>query len=237
MKKITTIACVALLTACGQSDEGQKTTAEIALDSDKARISYAIGLDIGESLQPIAAELDKDVLIAAVNDRMSGNQPRLSNEQALEAKQKFSKKLGEQRAAEKQVEGEKNKKDGDAYRAENGKRAEVTTTASGLQYEVLKQGDGAKPTASDSVSVYYKGTFVDGKVFDQSQKGESVNFPLNAVIKGWTEGVQLMNVGSKYKFVLPPELAYGETGSGPVGPNSTLIFEVELVGIGEEEKQ
>ena len=236
MKKLTTIACVALLAACGQSDEGQKTEVEIALDSDKAKISYAIGLDIGESLQPIAEDLDKDVLIAAVNDRMSGKEPRLSNEQALEAKQAFSKKLGAKRVAEKKLESDKNIKDGDAFRAENGKRAEVTTTASGLQYEVLKQGDGPKPTATDSVSVYYKGTFVDGSVFDQSQKGETVNFPLNAVIAGWTEGLQLMNVGSRYKFVLPPELAYGETGSGPVGPSSTLIFEVELVSIGAEEK-
>lgn len=237
MKNIAIIACAALLAACGQTDEGQNREADIALDSDKARISYAIGLDIGQSLQPIEAELDREVLIAALNDRFNGRQPRLSDEQAAEAKQAFSKKLSEQHQAEKKVEGEKNRTDGDAYRNEYGKKEGVVTTGSGLQYEVLKEGDGPKPTASDSVSVYYKGTFVDGKVFDQSQPGKTVNFPLNAVIKGWTEGVQLMRVGSKYRFVLPPELAYGENGSGPVGPHSTLIFEVELVGIGEEEDQ
>ena len=236
MRRVTMIACVALLAACGQANEGQKP-AELPLDSDKAKISYAIGLDMAGSLEPIAGDIDAAVLTAAISDALSGKEPRLTAEQATQAKQAFSQRYQERQMAKKKAEGEQNKATGDAYRAENGKRAEVTTTASGLQYEVLKQGDGPKPVESDSVSVYYKGTFVDGSIFDQSQQGDAANFPLNAVITGWREALQLMNVGSKFRFVLPPELAYGENGSGPVGPNSTLIFEVELLSIGEEEKQ
>jgi FKBP-type peptidyl-prolyl cis-trans isomerase len=120
----------------------------------------------------------------------------------------------------------------------NGKREGVKTTASGLQYEVLKPGTGAKPAATDTVKVHYHGTLIDGAVFDSSvDRGEPISFPLNGVIKGWTEGVQLMPVGSKYKFVIPSELAYGERGAGgKIGPNATLIFEVELLAIEAEKK-
>jgi hypothetical protein len=119
-----------------------------------------------------------------------------------------------------------------AFLAENGKKAGVTTTASGLQYEVLKQGTGAKPAATDTVKVHYEGKLLDGTVFDSSvQRGEPVSFPLNRVIPGWTEGVQLMTVGSKYKFVIPSELAYGDQGAGPIPPHSVLQFEVELLSI------
>lgn len=237
MRRVMTIACVALLAACSQANEGQKPAEELSLDSDKAKISYAIGLDMAGSLEPIAGDIDPAVLTAAIRDGLSGKEPRLTPEQSAQAKQKFSMQYKEREMAKKKAEGDKNKADGDAYRAENGKRKEVTTTESGLQYEVLKQGDGPKPVESDSVTVHYKGTFVDGGIFDMSQPDSPANFPLNAVIVGWREALQLMNVGSKYRFVLPPELGYGENGSGPVGPNSTLIFEVELLSIGEEGKQ
>ena len=123
--------------------------------------------------------------------------------------------------------------EGEAFLAENGKRPEVTTTASGLQYEVIEMGDGAKPTASSTVKVHYRGTLLDGTVFDSSyDRGEPISFPLNGVIRGWTEGLQLMPVGSKFKFYIPYDLAYGERGAGQViGPYETLIFEVELLNI------
>lgn len=235
MRRVTTIACVALLVACSQANEGQKP-AELPLDSDKAKISYAIGLDMAKSLEPIAGDLDADVLAAAIKDGLSGREPRLTAEQADQAKQAFSKSYQERQMAKMKADSEKNKTAGDAYRTENGKKAGVTTTESGLQYEVLKQGDGPKPQATDSVTVHYKGTFINGEVFDQTPPDSPVTYPISGFIKGWIEGLQLMNVGSKYKLVLPPELGYGETGSGPVGPNSTLVFEIELVGIGEEKK-
>ena len=123
---------------------------------------------------------------------------------------------------------------GKAYLEENGKKEGVKTTSSGLQYKVLKQGEGKTPKASDTVSVHYRGTLLDGTEFDSSiKRGEPAEFPLNRVIKGWTEGVQLMKEGSKYQFVIPPQLAYGESGTpgGPIGPNATLIFEVELLKV------
>lgn len=133
---------------------------------------------------------------------------------------------------------EENKAKGTAFLAENGKKAGVTTTASGLQYRVITQGTGAKPLATDKVKVHYKGTLIDGSEFDSSYKrGEPIEFPLNGVIKGWTEGVQLMNVGSKFEFFIPSDLAYGDREVGGVIPaGSTLIFEVELLGIPSQSK-
>ncbi len=125
-----------------------------------------------------------------------------------------------------------NQSEGDAYRSENGRRSEVETTASGLQYEVLVEGSGARPSATDRVRVHYRGTLIDGTEFDSSLDGDPLTFPLNGVIPGWTEALQLMSVGSKYRIVLPPELAYGAAGSPPdIGPDATLIFEVELLNI------
>jgi len=134
--------------------------------------------------------------------------------------------------AKAKVDGEKNVKEGEAFLAANAKKDGVKTTASGLQYKVIKAGTGATPKASDEVKVHYHGTLIDGTVFDSSvQRGEPISFPLNGVIAGWTEGLQLMKVGDKFQFAIPSALAYGEQGSGPIGPNSTLIFEVELLGI------
>jgi len=153
---------------------------------------------------------------------------------AAKAKQTSFKQQAEARALAQKAADEKNKADGVKFLTENGKKKGVTTTKSGLQYEVLKQGVGAKPKATDKVTVNYRGTLIDGTEFDSSYKrGQPVTFPLNGVIKGWTEGVQLMNVGSKYKFVLPSKLAYGARGTGPkIGPNSVLVFDVELINIG-----
>jgi len=243
MKKAMIVAAsLAMLAACSQQPEEKeaavpaaKVAAEPAAMSDAAKLSYAIGMDIGMSLKSLNTEMDRKSLMAAINDRLDGNKTKLSQEDAGKVKQAFFKKQAEKRAADQKAAGEKNKTAGEAFLAENGKKKGVTTTKSGLQYEVIKQGDGAKPKATDKVTVNYKGTLIDGTEFDSSYKrGQPVTFPLNGVIKGWTEGVQLMGVGSKYKFVLPAALAYGARGAGPkIGPNSTLVFEVELLSIGE----
>jgi FKBP-type peptidyl-prolyl cis-trans isomerase FkpA/FKBP-type peptidyl-prolyl cis-trans isomerase FklB len=237
----TIIAAVALsmLAACsqqGDKDEAkQPAQAALQLQSKQAKLGYAIGMDIGMSLKSLNADLDRAALLAAINDRLDGGKLKLTEEEADKVKQAFFKQQAEKRAAEQKAAAEKNKSEGAAFLAENGKKKGVTTTKSGLQYEVLKQGDGAKPKATDKVTVNYRGTLIDGTEFDSSYKrGQPVAFPLNGVIKGWTEGLQLMNVGSKYRFVLPADLAYGSRGAGPkIGPDSVLVFEVELLGIGE----
>ena len=236
MKKLMIIGCMAILAACSQATETVAEAPPVSLDSEKAKFSYAIGMDIGRNLQDIGSNIETDVLLAALKDSLEGKEPRLPVKEAATIIQAFVKKQAEDKAAEKKIAGEQNKAEGLKFLAENGKKAGVTTTASGLQYEVITKGGGAKPKATDSVKVHYRGTLLNGTEFDSSYKrGEPISFPLNGVIPGWTEGVQLMNVGSKFKFVIPSELAYGDRGAGPqIGPGNTLIFEVELLGIETE---
>jgi len=169
----------------------------------------------------------------AMNAQLDGKTARLDAAEAGKVKQAFFQKRAAKQAEERQAKGAANEAAGKAFLAENGKKDGVITTASGLQYEVLKMGDGAKPKATDKVKVHYRGTLLDGTEFDSSYKrGQPISFPLNGVIKGWTEGVQLMPVGSKFKFYVPSDLAYGANGAGAtIAPNSTLIFEVELLAI------
>ena len=235
MRRMMIIACVAMLAACS-GDKAEETKApELTLDNDKSKLSYAIGMDIGQSLQTLAADLDRAVLMMALNDRLDGADAKLNDEEAAKVKQAFFTQQAETRAAEQKIAADKNVSAGAAFLLENAKKEGVTTTASGLQYEVLTKGAGDSPNAADKVTVHYKGTLIDGTEFDSSYaRGEPVTFPLNGVIKGWTEGVQLMAIGSKFKFVLPSDLAYGERGAGAkIGPNSVLVFEVELLGIGD----
>ncbi len=234
MKKVFILACVAMLAACGQQEE-TKAPAQ-SLESDDAKLAYAIGMDIGQSLKTLGSDLDRTALVAAINDRLDGAESKLSQEDAGKIKQAFFIKQAEEKAAEQKALGEKNKTDGEAFLAEHAKKEGVSVTESGLQYAVIKAADGAKPAATDKVTVHYKGTLIDGTEFDSSvARGEPISFPLNGVIKGWQEGVQLMSVGSKYKLVLPSDLAYGDRGAGPkIGPNSVLVFEVELLAIGDE---
>ncbi len=241
MKKIwIALAVTALMTACGEQEKqaakteaGAAQTGQTQLASDNARFSYAIGMDIGQSVKSLGADIDQDALTAGIRDRLSGNTLKLTQEEATKVQQAFFKARAEKQAAERKKLAEKNKVEGEKFLAENAKKKGVKTTDSGLQYEVLKQGDGAKPKATDQVKVHYRGTLLDGTEFDSSySRGQPVTFPLNGVIKGWTEGLQLMPVGSKYKFYLPASLAYGEQGAGnKIAPNATLIFEVELLDI------
>ncbi len=236
MKKMIIIAAVAMLAACNQQVAEKKEAPALKLDNDQAKLAYAIGMDIGNSLNPFKNDIDRGALVAAINDRLDGRDGKLSAADAAKVKQAYFKKMAAKHLAEQKAKGEKNKVDGEKFLAENGKKKGVITTASGLQYEVLKAGSGAKPKATDTVTVNYRGTLIDGTEFDSSYKrGQPATFPLNGVIKGWTEGVQLMSIGSKYRFVLPANLAYGAQGAGPkIGPNSTLVFEVELLGIGNK---
>jgi FKBP-type peptidyl-prolyl cis-trans isomerase FklB len=160
---------------------------------------------------------------------MAGEKPKYTQEELMAAMQAFEGSMREKEA----MRGKESKAAGDKFLAENGKREGVTTTASGLQYEVVKAGDGPKPVATDKVNVHYHGTLIDGKVFDSSvERGQPITFGVQEVIKGWTEALQLMPVGSKWKIYIPSQLAYGEQGAGgDIGPNEALIFEVELLGI------
>ncbi len=212
--------------------------AEAAPAATPADVSYSIGTMIAGNLKQQGVKVDLAELTKGLTDILEGKKPRLDQAQVqkvMAAFQQEQMKAQEGKAAEA---AGKNKEEGAAFLAKNGKDEGVVTTASGLQYKILKQGDGAKPAATDKVKVHYHGTLLDGKVFDSSvDRGEPISFPLDGVIKGWTEGVQLMPVGSKFKFFIPSDLAYGDGGAGAdIGPGSTLIFEVELIAIEAADK-
>ena len=196
------------------------------LKDQKDKVSYSIGLNIGFNLNRQNVQINPDVLAAGIKDAIAGK-PQLTTDQVKEVMTTFEKDMQQKQKAA----GEKNASEGAKFIEENKKKEGVKTTASGLQYKAIKEGTGAQPKATDTVTVNYRGTLINGTEFDSSYKrGEPASFPLNGVIKGWTEGLQLMKVGSKYQFFVPPNLAYGERTVGPdIAPNSTLIFEVELL--------
>ena len=191
------------------------------------KISYALGLSMGQNLMGSGVEkLNYQDLAAGIEDVLTHAQPKITYQEAQQVLNQFFPELEAKVAGAAKAEGEK-------FLAENAKREGVKTTASGLQYEILEPSLGQKPKATDTVRVHYEGTLIDGTVFDSSyRRGESITFPLNGVIKGWTEGLQLMSIGSKYKFFIPYQLAYGERGAGAsIPPYAALIFTVELLGI------
>ncbi len=193
------------------------------------KISYAIGLSMGQNLMSSGVKsMEYADLAAGIKDVLEGNKPQISYQEAQEVLGKFFQEL------EAKVAGEA-KKAGEEFLAANAKREGVKVTASGLQYEVLEATLGQKPKATDTVKVHYEGTLIDGTVFDSSyRRGEPISFGLNQVIKGWTEGLQLMSIGSKYKLYIPYELGYGAQGAGAsIPPYAALIFTVELLGINE----
>jgi FKBP-type peptidyl-prolyl cis-trans isomerase FkpA len=203
------------------------------LETEKDKISYVIGLQIAGSLSQIKDEVDLKVLMQGIETGLSGAEPLISEEEAMAVQQAFGQRLQAKREAEMQAAAQKNKEEGEAFLAQNKGKSGVKTTESGLQYKVEKQGNGPRPAATDTVKVHYTGTLLDGTKFDSSvDRGQPAQFALNAVIPGWTEALQLMPVGSKYTLWLPSELAYGDRGTpGPIGPNATLKFEVELIEI------
>ena len=203
------------------------------LKDQKAKASYSIGLELGTSLKKGNMDVNADTLFKGLKDGLSGAKPLLTEEQVKETMSALQKEMTEKQAAASKEAGEKNAAAGEKFLTENKKKDGVKTTASGLQYKVLKDGTGAPPKETDTVVTNYKGTLLDGTEFDSSYKrGEPATFPVNRVIKGWTEALQLMKPGSKYQLFVPSALAYGERAVGKdIGPNSTLIFEVELLSI------
>lgn len=219
--------------ATGEAASVPSATAADPLEAPGADISYCVGLDIGGSLKEIPADLDLDLVIMGIKDQLSGKDPLLNEAQVMKIKREFSMKIQEERAKKMETASTENKDEGTKFLEANKARKGVSVTSSGLQYEVVKEGAGASPKATDTVKVHYRGTLISGTEFDSSHKrGEPATFPVNRVIPGWTEALQLMKVGSVYKLYIPSDLAYGERGAGrDIGPNSTLIFEVELLGI------
>ncbi|MDH4020197.1 MAG: FKBP-type peptidyl-prolyl cis-trans isomerase [Xanthomonadales bacterium] len=208
----------------------------IELDTDEKKLGYIIGMDIGKSLREQGTEIDLDSLMDAVRSTYNGEELAMTTEEAAQVRKEYIEKRQAEQAAEAAVAGESNLVAGQKFLAENATKEGVQTTASGLQYKVITMGDGAKPVATDTVKVHYRGTLLDGTEFDSSYaRNEPISFGLNRVIAGWTEGVQLMPVGSKFMFYIAPDLAYGAGGGGPIPPNSTLVFEVELLDIGAPE--
>jgi FKBP-type peptidyl-prolyl cis-trans isomerase FklB len=203
------------------------------LKDQKDKASYSIGHDIGSTFKKQNVELNLDAMVAGMKDALAGKEPALSKEERDKTLEAFQKEMTEKQAALSKAAADKNLADGEKFLAENKKKEGVKTTASGLQYKVLKEGTGPSPKETDLVVTNYKGTLLDGTEFDSSYKrNEPATFPVNRVIKGWTEALQLMKVGSKYQLFIPSSLAYAERGAGrEIGPNSTLIFEVELLSI------
>lgn len=230
-------AAALLIAGCNQ---GGGDTAEVtqAPESFEQKYSYALGKDIGASLGQLPKDVDEGYLFQGVRDGLGGSEGLMNDEEKLAVLNEFRTQMQQAQMEEQQAAAGENKTAGEAFRKENAAKDGVETTESGLQYEVLTEGEGESPTAEDTVTVHYTGTLIDGTEFDSSHKrGQPATFPLTGVIKGWTEGLQLMNVGGKYRLVIPPELAYGANGAGgKIGPNATLVFEIDLLGIeGAEE--
>lgn len=228
-------ACAGLLLACAKKEEAAPAAAELSTDAQK--FGYAIGIDLGNSLKPVSAHVDVASLKQGLDDVGAGTTPKLDDAAREEIKTAVSKKMQEEQLKEREEAASKAVAEGEKFLAENATKEGVKSTASGLQYKVLTEGTGNSPTAADEVTVHYKGTLINGEEFDSSiARGQPVTFPLGNVIEGWTEGVQLMKPGAKYQFFIPAKLGYGERGAGAkIGPNETLIFEVELISVGKPE--
>lgn len=203
--------------------------ADIDLSTTELKASYGVGLQMGQQIQSAFTGVSLAAAIAGIKDGFNNQQPRVEPDAINEAFQAIQATM----QAEEQANADKYAKEGEEFLAENAKRDEVTVTASGLQYEVLEAGSGEKPSASSTVKTHYRGTLINGEEFDSSySRGEPTQFPVNGVIAGWTEALQLMPVGSKWKLFIPYQLAYGEKGAGgAIGPFQALIFELELIDI------
>lgn len=214
--------------------------AEIKLDTREAKISYSIGVNIGNdikrSFERQGVEVTPAILAKGIQDALSDSEKLMSDEEMMQLLTAFQQEMRDKMAAQsakKNESADSNKAAGEAFLAKNRSREGVVSLPSGLQYEVIEAGSGKSPSATDTVEVHYKGTLIDGKEFDSSYKrGQPATFPVNGVIKGWTEALQLMKEGAKWKLYIPSDLAYGSRGAGSdIGPNSTLIFDVELIQV------
>ncbi|RPJ06443.1 MAG: FKBP-type peptidyl-prolyl cis-trans isomerase [Deltaproteobacteria bacterium] len=207
-----------------------------ALKDQKDKVSYSIGMEIGKNLKKQSIDVNPELLARGVKDAFSDGKALMTDQEMNEALVNFQKEMmAKQQEGAKKL-GEKNKTEGEAFLAENKKKEGMITVPSGLQYKVMKAGSGKKPKATDTVTVHYRGTLIDGTEFDSSYKrGQPVSFPVNGVIPGWSEAVQMMEEGAKWQIFVPSNLAYGERGAGrDIGPHATLIFEIELISIQEK---
>jgi len=204
----------------------------LVLKNEKDKVSYSIGMAMGKDIKRQSIDIDPDILAKGIKDVLSGGKVLLTDQEVSETMAAFQKEMIAKL-------GEKNKGEGEAFLAENKKKEGVKTLPSGLQYKVIKAGTGKKPTLTDAVTTHYRGTLIDGTEFDSSyRRGQPATFPVNGVIPGWTEALQLMEVGAKWQLFIPSNLAYRERGAGgTIGPNATLIFEIELISIEEKKEE
>jgi len=223
MKKNILITAIFIVTLVLLGCKGKSVSSKKEQNFDKDA-SYALGMNIGSNMAADGIIPDPEQFLAGMKDVLTKGKTRYTEDEAIQIIQAAYSAMLEKRSSEAMQKGID-------FLVENGKKPGIITTSSGLQYEVIKEGTGKKPSASDNVKVHYEGKLIDGDTFDSSYGGDPIEFPLDQVISGWTEGVQLMSVGSKYKFYIPPELGYGAGGAGPIPPNSVLIFEVELLDI------
>jgi len=230
MKRIAGIALLACLAVPGTMQAAEKT---VELETFKDKLSYSMGHDMGTYLNSVGDDLDYNTLIIGLKTGFDGTESILPPEEMQTVQKEFAQKMKDKQEEELKVLAAENLTAGDAYLAENKKKDGVIVTESGLQYEIVEAGKGESPQMIDTVTVHYKGTTIDGSVFDDSSKrGEPAKFGVGQVIPGWSEVLQLMKEGSKYHVTIPPALAYGERGVPPmIGPNSVLVFDVELVAI------
>jgi FKBP-type peptidyl-prolyl cis-trans isomerase FklB len=201
--------------------------------TQKEKVSYSIGINIGKNMKMQGLDVDQGFLTQGIKDGLNNAKTAMSDKDMDATMKTFQQEMTTKMQAKQKVDGEKNKKEGEAFLAANKKKDGVITLPSGLQYKILKAGNGAKPTASQTVSCNYRGTLIDGKEFDSSERyGKPAEFPVGQVIKGWVEALQLMPIGSKWQLFIPSDLAYGPNGQGQIiGPNAVLIFDIELLSI------
>lgn len=227
MKHLLLFVTIIILIGCG-SDQQSNVTLDSSVDS----VSYSIGVDIGKNMKTQELEVNKKAFFEGWSKAYNGEDLTLSDDDMLAVLNSFRKELQENSRKKAKAQAEENLENGKAFLAENANKEGVVTLESGLQYRIIEQGSGEKPQKTDKVSVHYRGTLIDGEEFDSSYKrGKSTTFAVTGVIKGWTEALQLMPVGSKWELYIPSKLAYGNGPRGPGGPNSALIFEIELLGI------
>ncbi len=228
IRTLLTLATLATLTsACAESGG----SASASLETEVQMASYGIGMNMGAQLAPAEGKMDMAAFLRGVEDAMAGNDPAVDQEALQTAMTAFSQTINEEMIAEREALAETNRTEGAAYLADNEAREGVMVTESGLQYEVLEEGTGERPGASDQVRLHYRGTLVDGTEFDSSIGGDPAQFGVGGVIPGFSEALQLMPVGAKYRVVIPSDIAYGAQGSGTIGPDAVLIFEIELLEI------
>ncbi len=229
MKLFITAISLLFLTSTVYAEE------KAVLKDQRDKVSYGIGMDIGKSLRNQSIDVDPDLITRGIKDMLSGAKPLMTDQESRDTMMNFQKEMMAKQMERMKELGEKNKKEGEAFLAENKKKEGVVTLPSGLQYKVIKEGAGETPKATDTVTTNYRGTLIDGTEFDSSsRRGQPATFKVNGVIPGWTEALQLMKAGSKWQLFIPSNLAYGERGPREIGPNATLIFEVELLSIAKE---